>query len=411
MTMLKNSTWNILGVVIPSLIALPTMGILSRTLGIEQFGLFTLAFAIVGYATIFDAGLTRAVIRAVAMHHGNVEKNKLVIATATYAVIGLSILAVLLLWFGAGKLVHLLNVSSENVDTAVSGFQWLSLSIPSFLLTMIWFSYLEGNERFAEFNLLRTITNSILAICPLFAVLIDPSFVATAIGLVVARIISMAVAFIPCWREFPPGLYRFDKAVFKDLFAFGSWMTISNIISPIMVYFDRFILSNMIGAQKVSFYTAPSEAISRMLIIPNAVARVVFPLLSKRSADAVAQTNRAFWALLAVCIAMVLPLFILAPLVMTTWMGPEYGEEGAQVLRILLVGFIFNALAQIPFAKIQAKGHSKVTAMVHMAELLPYIGLLVVCINLFSLQGAALAWSIRVAVDFIALEVLSRKIK
>ena len=86
MTMLKNSTWNILGVVIPSLIALPTMGVLSRKLGIEQFGLFTLAFAIVGYATIFDAGLTRAVIRAVAMHHGNVEKNKSVIATATYAV-------------------------------------------------------------------------------------------------------------------------------------------------------------------------------------------------------------------------------------------------------------------------------------------------------------------------------------
>lgn len=410
MTMLKNSTWNILGVVIPSLIALPTMGVLSRKLGIEQFGLFTLAFAIVGYATIFDAGLTRAVIRAVAMHHGNVEKNKSVIATATYAVVGLSALAVLLLWLGAGKLVSLLHVSAENVDVAVAGFKWLSLSIPPFLLTMIWFSYLEGNERFAEFNLLRTITNSILAVSPLVAVLVDESFTATAIGLVIARLISMAVAFIPCWREFPPGFYRFEKSVFKELFAFGSWMTVSNIISPVMVYFDRFILSNMVGAQRVSFYTAPSEAISRMLIIPNAVARVIFPLLSKRSADATAQANRAFWALLAACVVMVLPLFILAPMVMTLWMGPEYGQEGAQVLRILLIGFIFNALAQIPFAKIQAKGHSKITAFIHLAELLPYMGLLVVCIHLFSLQGAAIAWSIRVAVDFIALEVMSRKI-
>ncbi len=64
MSMIKNSTWNILGVVIPSAIALPTMGVLSRLLGVEQFGLFTLAFAIVGYATLFDAGLSRAVIRA-----------------------------------------------------------------------------------------------------------------------------------------------------------------------------------------------------------------------------------------------------------------------------------------------------------------------------------------------------------
>ncbi len=91
--MIKNSTWNILGVVIPSAIALPTMGVLSRLLGVEQFGLFTLAFAIVGYATLFDAacrGRSSAPWPCTMATRG---LNRLVMGTATGAVIGLSLLA------------------------------------------------------------------------------------------------------------------------------------------------------------------------------------------------------------------------------------------------------------------------------------------------------------------------------
>uniref|UniRef100_UPI00124F8D50 oligosaccharide flippase family protein n=1 Tax=Acinetobacter ursingii TaxID=108980 RepID=UPI00124F8D50 len=63
MSLIKNSVYNIAGFIVPTLVAIPTLGILARQLGVEKFGLFTLAFAVVGYASIFDGGVTRAVIR------------------------------------------------------------------------------------------------------------------------------------------------------------------------------------------------------------------------------------------------------------------------------------------------------------------------------------------------------------
>ena len=74
MSLIKNSAWNLAGFAIPILIAIPAIGYLARALGVEKFGIFTLAYAVVGYASIFDAGLSRAVIRAVAMNTSDEPK-------------------------------------------------------------------------------------------------------------------------------------------------------------------------------------------------------------------------------------------------------------------------------------------------------------------------------------------------
>nr|WP_308437819.1 oligosaccharide flippase family protein [Acinetobacter seifertii] len=76
MSLIRNSVYNIAGFAIPTLIAIPTLGILARQLGVEKFGLFTLAFAIVGYASIFDGGITRAVIREIAIFRDKKEEQK-----------------------------------------------------------------------------------------------------------------------------------------------------------------------------------------------------------------------------------------------------------------------------------------------------------------------------------------------
>ncbi|HEI2257137.1 TPA: hypothetical protein SI439_000001, partial [Escherichia coli] len=48
-TLLKNGVWNLAGYILPTLIAIPSLGYIARVLGVEQFGLFTLSMAIVGY--------------------------------------------------------------------------------------------------------------------------------------------------------------------------------------------------------------------------------------------------------------------------------------------------------------------------------------------------------------------------
>lgn len=408
--MLKNTLWNALGLIVPSLVAIPTMAVMARILGVEKFGIFMLAISVFGYAGVFDGGLTRAVIRAIAMHDDDEALNREVVGTASYAVLALGLVGALLLYFWARPLAVLLKVSAPVLADTVDALRLLALAVPAYLLSLVWFAYLEGKQQFAQLGTLKTLTGMLVAVLPAVAVLIRPSLAAALGGLLLARVATMIIAYLPCRRGMAAGVFHFRQATLGALFRFGGWITVSNIISPIMVYVDRFVLSNVLGAGRVAFYAAPSEVVSRMSVIPGAVSRTIFPLFSKLQGSADDTARTAFRGLLIACTLVAVPVFIFAEWILTAWLGAPYGDESANILRILLVGFVFNAVAQVPYSRIQAHGKSRVTAFVHLVELFPYLALMMLLIGKYGLIGAAAAWTVRVCADFFALQFLSRRL-
>jgi len=411
MKLWRNTLWNMLGLIVPSIIALPAMGFMARILGVEEFGLFMLAFSLLGYASIFDGGMTRAVIHAVAINNGNLEKDRQVLGTATWTVLSLSILVGVLMFYFSENVIGWLNVSINASDEATQAFEYLALVVPPTLLGMVWFSYPEGRQQFAKLNIYKTISGSLVALLPALALYWEANLVNAILGLLLARILNLGLAFILCYSGLGGLFFSFKLQVLKTLLSFGSWITLSNIVSPLMVYADRFILSSTLGASRVAFYTAPAEAVARMGIVPGALAKVLFPFFSGNRGDTLRVASQAYKGLLLTSIVMVLPVFLLAEMILQLWLGEPYGQESANILRILLIGFLFNSLAQIPFARIQAHGKSKLTAMIHLAEFIPYMVILGGFVYFWGLHGAAIAWALRVAVDFVVLEHFSRKLE
>ena len=411
MSLIRHSIYNLAGFVIPTIVAIPSLGILARTLGTESFGLFTLAFAVVGYASIFDAGLTRAVIREISIFRDDIEERNNIISTATITVTVLGLIAAMLIFFSVGKIGTFLNVTSDLLPDFERSFKVLSLAVPIFLINQIWLASLEGMERFGNINIQRTISSSCLAILPAVFAYYGHGLYYAMLGLVVGRVISLIISFLFAREVVLTAGLSFRFQTLKRLIMFGGWITISNIISPVMVYFDRFVISHVLGANRVAFYTAPSEAVARLLNIPAALSRALFPKLSGTSlaTDKNKLERLSYLLMIIACLPIVLVGLLFANKIMVLWMGQAYAGEPASILQILLIGFIFNALAQIPFSKIQAAGYAKITATLHMVELLPYLLALYYLTIHFSLIGTALAWSLRVSFDFIALYILSRK--
>lgn len=410
MSLIKNSSWNIVGFAIPIIIAIPSMGYLARVLGVEKFGLFTLANALVGYAGIFDAGLARAVIRAVAINANDDEMLGKILGTATCFILVLSVLASLMLFFSAGKITEILSISGLAKNDAIRGFQWLSLAVIPLLLSTIWFSYLEGKSNFYKLNVLKSSTGITVFLLPAVFVFYEVSLTSAIFGLITGRLITVIVSYIYGLGILRRRVFKADWKTLKDLLSFGGWITISNILSPVMVYFDRFLISNVVGAQSVAFYTAPAEAVARLLLIPMAVAKVIFPKLSAKHDDAQSQTRLAYKLLALFSLSIAFLVFVFAEKILFLWLGPKYLGETVTVLRVLIIGFIFNSMAQIPFARIQALGHSKITSLIHAVEVIPYILVLYFLLLKFSLVGAAIAWSLRVITDYLILEFYSRKL-
>lgn len=94
--LLKNSVLNLAGYSLPALVAIPALGILAHSLPIESFGLLSLMMAILGYAGILDCGLTRAVIRELAIYRESIAEQKAIISTSTVCILLLAVVATLL---------------------------------------------------------------------------------------------------------------------------------------------------------------------------------------------------------------------------------------------------------------------------------------------------------------------------
>jgi O-antigen/teichoic acid export membrane protein len=76
----------------------------------------------------------------------------------------------------------------------------------------------------------------------------------------------------------------------------------------------------------------------------------------------------------------------------------------------LAVGILFNSLAQIPHAYIQASGDARSTALIHAFESVFYLPTLFMLTQIYGVVGAAVAWMLRALLDLILLHFRAMRI-
>lgn len=148
------------------------------------------------------------------------------------------------------------------------------------LASLVLQGYLEGVEDFYSFNKYRALSGTLTYLLPVAFLLFEKTFSSLIYGLLFARAGSCFLIALIVSRRCSVWTWRWDVKVFKTLISFGGWLTITNIISPVMVYMDKFLIARITGAGELAYYAAPSELINRMSILPVAITRAVFPRLS-----------------------------------------------------------------------------------------------------------------------------------
>ncbi|HFM0653529.1 TPA: O25 family O-antigen flippase, partial [Escherichia coli] len=285
----------------------------------------------------------------------------------------------------------------------------LSSLIPVFLVTQILLAELEGREYFGILNIQKSVGNSLIAGLPALFVLINQTLFSAIIGVAIARVICLWLSYIMSRERITIDISFFSITVLKRLFRYGGWVTISNIISPILASMDRFILSHIQGASKISFYTVPNELVTRLGIVPGSLGKAVFPKLShaRNFTASYAEQKKAYILMTVIVMPLVLFVYYYAKFILTLWMGAEYAGISVEILRIMLIGYIFNCYSQISFANIQAFGKAKYTAYIHMMEFIPYLIMLYIISKEYGVIGVAWLWTIRVIIDFLMLLYMS----
>jgi O-antigen/teichoic acid export membrane protein len=184
-------------------------------------------------------------------------------------------------------------------------------------------------------------------------------------------------------------------------------MTVTNVVSPLMTVADRFLIGSVISVSAVALYAVPWEAVTKLWIVPGAVTMVLFPALSRAAVAGASALSPLHAAGVRLVTLLVVPSCALgalfAPALLQLAGGDEYAGGSAAVLRLLCVGVAANCIASVPFSLLQACGHARWTALVHLSELAPYVALLTFAVQRWGIVGAASAWTIRALADAIVM--------
>lgn len=151
-------------------------------------------------------------------------------------------------------------------------------------------------------------------------------------------------------------------------------------------------------------YTVPFQLAERSTIFPSALSSSLFPRFAKDSDHDGKQIAVISVRLLLVLMTPVMvAAILLADPFLRIWISSEFSEQSALTLQILLIGFWINGVARIPHARLQATGHPNVVAICHLMELIPYLVVLFLGLNVAGVAGAAAAFTLRVFADHILL--------
>jgi O-antigen/teichoic acid export membrane protein/acetyltransferase-like isoleucine patch superfamily enzyme len=416
MSIRRFTIYNLTGTVVPMLVSLVTVPAYLHLIGNARYGILALVWLFLGYFGLFDPGITRAASYHIARLHSPAQdkERESVFWTALCVNLAFGVVGGIIVYLVARPLfMYTFKMPVYMRGEVMTSLPWLAASVTVSVAFGVLGGALEAREQFAYLNSITILTASLTQLAPLaVAYWHGPDLRWLIPTVLLARMLGVIPNFIGIARTLPLGTGgRFDPNQVKPLFKYGGWITLSNLLAPILTSMDRIVIGSVLNADSVAFYTVPFNLVVRTSVLPGALSTSLFPQLSRGNNEESAKL--ASDSVLALS-AIMTPLFVLGtaalPFFMHVWVGSSFASQAVPVGIILILGAWFNGLAYIPYTHLQASGRPDLPAIFHAIELLPFLGVLWLGLHFFGLVGAATAWSLRVILDGILLFAVAGRI-
>ncbi len=409
--LLRGALWNQLGQALPVLAALLLVPRLVHGLGVERFGILSLAWMLIGYFTLFDLGVSGALTRLVSERlstHRREEIPALVwtslALTTAMGAVGAVLIAALAPWL-VGSVLHVPPaLRAESLGLA----RVLAAALPVVTGTAALAGVLSAQQRFGALNAIRIPMGILTYAGPLLVLPWTQDLVAIGLALAILRLIGGVAHLALVWTGTSGlgGQIGIRRSLLSPILGFGGWMTVTAVVGPLMVYMDRFVIGALLSMAMVAYYTTPYDLASRLTILSIPIVNVLFPAFASASGADPSRAARLFdWGVrvaAAVLYPFALVLAVFPREVVPLWLGPEFAAHSAGVLSLLAAGVFVNG---------KASGRPDLGARLHLAELPFYAAMVWFLIRTQGIVGAAVAWLVRALVDAAVLFVMASRMQ
>lgn len=415
MSLRRHTLWNLAGNALPLLAGVFFIPYCLKQLGYEAFGVLTLIWSLIGYFSLFDLGVGRALTYEIS--HLIKAGRSPAIPNVLYAGLALTVLTGVI----GGLLVFLLahplayswlKIAPSWQSDAQLAFEIAGLGIVFTTLTSGLRGAQEALGNFGFANLNKIFLGTCMFGLPAFSIWMHgPHLWWIAIYLLLARAIVFLMSGVQLRKLLVAHVeWGTILGLIKPLLSFGGWVSVSGVVGPLMIYGDRFFVGALVGSALLPIYAVPQEALQRLLMFPIAFTGALLPkIVGVDSAELQSRyrqsIGRMTWFMLPICLIAA----SLAYPALAWWISPDFAQSALPVALIISVGIWLNSIATIPYTFLHSVGSTKSTALIHLFELGIYFLLLYFLVTLLGLPGAALAWTLRVGLDLVLLKMAVKR--
>jgi len=413
MSVRKFTVYNILGAGLPVFVSLVTIPLYLQVIGDARYGVLAIVWLLLGYFGVFDLGLSRATTNQIArLNEAPIKEREGVFWTALTlnAFMGVTGGLVLYVVFRP-LLLHVFSMPEALRIEVLHALPFIAIAVPVATMSGVFSGVLGAREHFGTMNLIQSVGTLLFQVTPLIAAFIyGPNLVVLIAVTVIARIISV-LPFIPAVKRALPLKNRpkFERKRVRELLSYGIWVTLSDLITPLLTAVDRFIIAAVSGASAVAYYTVPYNLANRVSILPAALSSALFPRMSMSTEENLSVLNNLA---LEVVAAVMTPLFIIGIFMirpfLEIWIGGAFAGKAAPIGILILLGVWSKGLSFVPNNALDARGRPDIIAKLNALEFIVYSPILWLSIVYFGLEGAALSWSLLILVNMAILFYISR---
>lgn len=397
---MRNVSFSIVEYIVTPLLYIFSTPFLVHQLGLNQYGIWTLANSVAGFVGVLNFGLSEATVKYVSLYRGREDEEGVVrcIRSTLTMYIVLSLIMVIVGCALAPFLVHrIFKISPQDFTVSIQAIQLASIGLGLRTVGSVFLAAMRGFERYdltSKINIgsiTLMVTSSVILAALGYGVTTIMLSTVIVVGLTLMASIIAVRRFISKFSMWP----TFNRTALREVLNFGFFSWIQGLAATIFSQADRLIIGSLLGTSALSYYSITLQVAQQTHGLVGSALAFLFPMISseRETRNRVGLRNLYKKALLfsfifAAIIA--IPLLVGGKFLLTIWMGADFAANTYVLLYILVIAYFLLALNVVPHYTLLGFGEAKFVSLTNITGGLASLAGMALFIPVFGMNGAAI---------------------
>jgi len=353
---LRNTTFNVLAKIIRIPVYLLIIPFIVTHVGTTRYGIWVTLFAFVDYFSLLDLGFGAATIKYTADYYArkdNFSIGQIVLTAILFNSLIIPLIILLILF--AGNILNFFHVESKHLNESIFVLKGVLIIFAFNQVTAVFRNLLIGLQRIDIQNICEVINTFLYAVGVILVLKNDFGLKGLILLVGLLRfllVLSQCLCVFKIVPEIKAGVRHFNRKMFKDFFRYGIKLQCTSFAGLFNFQLDKLLIGHFLKLELVAFYELGSKIALFIRMLPSFLSAPLIPASAelvatgdRKGLEAIHLRGTKYITLMAAPIASF--LVVMAPVIMSIWLGTNEFYYASLALRILSIGYFFNIITSV----------------------------------------------------------------